>query len=167
MAFTSSGFDYSLSPSLTVTNTAVEQTVFTVPIKGGTLSNYKNLSFVMYCHLTSGLVAPTITVNVKYGTGTLAVISGLAVSVSQTNKPFTLDGILVNQSSTSSQYCFGLVKQSMVTGPLPLSSPNYDAYTNFAIDSTTDQNLSVSVKFGTAVVGTTLVVDYWRVYGNL
>lgn len=166
-SLTASGYSFSLSPALTLTNTAVETTILNIPIKANTLANYKNVALSMYCHLSSGLVAPNITIRIKYGTGVVTVLSGLSVNISQTNRPFTLEGIIANMGATGTQYCYGLAKQSVLTGPLPLSSPNYDAYNIFSVDSTTDQNLTVTAQFSAAIPGTTLVVDYWKVNGEL
>lgn len=162
-ALNASGRTKSLAPAVSVSGTTSETVLLSDTIKGKTLSTYKSVKFKIYCSITSLLTPPSVTVRVKYGANSVSIVNGLSINVSQTNKPFVIEGVLVNRGVTNSQYIYGTVQQHATLGPLALTSPIYQASGTISTDSETDQLFSITSQFGASIGTTTLQIDYWEI----
>lgn len=137
-ALNATGRTKSLAPAISVSGTTAETVLLSDTIKASTLSTYKSIRFKAYCSLTSLLTPPSVTVRVRYGANSVSIVSGLSVNTAQTNRPFVVEGVLVNRGVTNNQYIYGTVMQHATLGPLALTSPIYQSSGIISTDSTVD-----------------------------
>lgn len=165
-SLSASGRVISLAPAITLSNTTTETDLISTVIPANSLSNYKRIKFKIYCSLTSALVTPNLTVRIKFGSNSVTVINGLGVNISQTSKPFTIEGIIVNRGNTMSQYVYGEIKQNASIGPLALTSPTYNANGIIATNTETDQTFSVTGQFSSTSATSSLTIDFWEIIAD-
>jgi hypothetical protein len=135
----------------TVSNSTAETILFTSSIAAGSMNTGGSIRFKLVCELSSGLVNPTITMRVKFGSGVLVAMATATISVSLTNKPFVIEGTITNLSATNAQYAVAEVKQGSA-----LTIMDTIVGASWAIDTTSAQTFQITSQFGTALTGTTL-----------
>lgn len=134
-----------------VSNSTAETVLFTSSIAAGSMNTGGSIRFKLVCELSSGLVNPTITIRVKFGSGVLVAMATASISVSLTNKPFVIEGTITNLSATNAQYAVAEVKQGSA---LTLMDTIVGA--SWAIDTTASQTFQITSQFGSSLTGTTL-----------
>jgi hypothetical protein len=140
-----------------VLNTASETTLFTTTIPAGKMGDTKSLEFCIRCDLTTGALPPSITVRIKLGSATLAIMSGVSLTGSLTGKPFLITGSIDN-TTNATQEVFGVVQQQ-AGNILGLGTTGIDmASAQWTVDTTTAQTLTVTAQFSSASSTTSLTV---------
>lgn len=146
--FSSNGVNIS-----TISNTAAEMVLFQQMIPAGALGTLKRIDYYLNALITTGLVNPSITIRVRLGTSVLAVMNSASLLVSQSNKPFVIEGRIKNTSANTQEVYAKVTKNQ--TGLL--GSNDMEA-ASWAVDTTIDQMFQITAQFGTALTSTTLTV---------
>lgn len=166
-SLTSVGKTRSQSPGITLTNLTTESVILSDTIKANTMSTYKEVAFRVDCALTSLLVTPNVTVRIRFGNQVITLLSNAGITISQNNSPFVIEGTITNKGATNSQLVSAQVTQNNATLGLSLSSPINIVRGTMAVDTTIDNLLTVTVQFGSAITGTSIVVDKWWIKSDL
>lgn len=154
---TARGFASAQNASVALTNTATATTMYSQAISGGNMGTSKEMRFQFICTLTTGAVAPSLTITIQFGSSTLTVASAIALSLSQTGKPFIVEGSIINKDSASAQLVWAKITQYDTSLPMLLSTSSaMRADNTWAEDTTVSKTFSIIAQFGTAIVGTTL-----------
>ncbi len=151
---TNRGCSSTLATNQTVSNTTSETTVFSQVIPAGKMGTSKKLSLDLLSTLTTPAISiPTITVRIKLGSSTLVVVNAIGLAISQTNSPFTIAGVIRNRDASNVQIAYAHITQSASNLPMLLANSSA-VYADWAVDTTVDQTLSVTVQFGGLSAGT-------------
>ena len=143
-----------------VNNTTNEVAIMSQTIKGGALGEKRSIKFLMICQVTTPAIAlPSLTIRIKYGSGSLVIASALSLQVLLTNSPFKVVGEMSNSGASNAQTVWGQITQS---GTVPIGgvSGNSMVTADWAIDSTVDQTFQITAQFGGLSLGTTLTGKY-------
>lgn len=141
----------------TVNNTAVETILFQQTIPARAMGLNKILRFTHLGFLTTpALLVPNITLKIYLGASVVTVVSASTMTASQTAKPFLVEAMIANNSSTAAQIGFARVTETAAT-LLILSAGGVSMNSiNWTLDTTVDQLFKVTVQFSAASTGTTL-----------
>jgi hypothetical protein len=132
-----------------------ETIIFSRVVKAGDMGTNKSIRFKLVGQLSSGLVSPTVTIKIKFGSATLTAVSAAGVTLNlSAAKPFIIEGAITNQGSAGAQYIMTELRQGNTSLPLTVSDPLVGADWN--IDTTVDQTLMATITFGNVLnAGTT------------
>lgn len=166
-SLTSVGKTRSQAPGITLTNLTTETVIMSDTVKANTMSTYKEVAFRVDCAVTSLLVTPNVTVRIRFGSNVITLVSNAGITISQTNSPFVIEGTITNKGATNSQLVSAQITQNNSTLGLSLSSPINIVRGTMSVNTTVDNLLSVTVQFGSAVTGTSIVVDKWWIKSDL
>lgn len=155
-----SGMIVTETTSATVSNSNVETVLFEQVIPAGTLSLSRSIKAEMKCRITSVLLPPAITIRLKFGGSTLAIVNGLAVNLNISAKPFTIEALIANKGVANAQYAYGRITQHMTQGPLSLSSPIYDNDADWTEDTTIDRTFQITAQFASLVSTTSITLKH-------
>lgn len=146
--FSPSGTRISTTPSVTITNSTTETTLFSDIIQANSLVPGKYYPFRIDLALTTPLVnLANVTIRVKYGSQTLTVINGAGLTIGMTSAvPVTITGYIVSRGMNS-QFIPIVVSQGMGSA-IVLSNTNTIARGTMTVDSSVDQNFSITAQFG-------------------
>lgn len=153
---TSRGFAVSEAASSSMTNTTAETSLFSQSIVGGRMGLSKELRFTILCSLTTGVVPPSMTIRVKFGSSTLVVMNALALASSTTSKPFVIEGVIANKNSASAQYIFAKIMQYANAVPILSSTGAAIEDADWTENTATDKTFEVTAQFGGLSATTTL-----------
>lgn len=154
---TNRGFSLSdANIGMSMTNTASEINLFVQNVGGGKLGVNKTLDFESVNRLSTVLINPTLTIRIRFGTSILTVLNAVSlVSSISTNKPFIIKGKIVNTSATT-QYVYAYISQYGVNVPILLNNDSGLADADWTIDTTINQQFSITAQFGSSLTGATL-----------
>lgn len=159
--FSPAGTRISTTPSITLTNSTAETTLFSDVIEANSLVPGKYYPFRIDLALTTPLInLSNLTIRVKYGSGTVAVINGAGLTIGMTSAvPVTVSGYLVSRGMNS-QFLPIVVSQGMGTA-ITLNNTNSIARGTMAVDASSDQNFSITAQFsGVGATASILSVDW-------
>lgn len=149
---TSRGFSVGEYSASTLTNSSSETTLFSQNIVAGRMGTNKELVF--------GLLPPSITVKIKFGSATLTVLNGQSLATSLASaKPFIIEGMVCN-NSVSTQFIYAKISQASNTLPLLLSASSGMDSADWTIDTSSDQTFSITAQFATANNAATLTFKH-------
>lgn len=155
---TSRGFSSTSAITQTVNNSSSEVTVFSQVVPANKMGTSKKLTLSLLGTLTTPAISiPTFTVKIKLGSSVLTIFSGLTLAASQNNTPFVIDGIIRNKDAANAQIVYA--KATQYAANLPMLLANATAvYSDWTVDTTVDQTLSVTIQFGALSAGTTFTL---------
>lgn len=150
-----------------VTSTVVtnpETTIYSRAIEAGKMGTSKEMSFNIFCNLTTGAVAaPTLTLKVKLGTGTLTIMNALSLGLGAASVPFRIEGAVINTSNSAAQYVWARLHTPSSTVPISLSAGAAYMNTDWTVDTSVNQTFSVTAQFGGLIAGTSLATKYIKI----
>ena len=164
--FSPTGTRISFTPSASIVNSTTETTLFSDVITGNSLVQGKYYSFRVDVAITTPLVnLATLTIKVKYGGQTVAVINGagLTIGLSQAT-PLTLTGVLVSRG-TNNQFLPIMVNQAMGNA-ISLTTSNTVARGLLTVNSAIDQSFSITAQFGGVGGANCSLVTDWVLRGD-
>lgn len=154
---TARGFAAAQNTNTSLTNTATNTAMYSQVLKAGSMGVSKEMNFKFICLLTTGAVlAPTLNISVSLGSSSLTVASSLALSLSQSARPFIVEGSIINKDSATAQLAWAKITQFSTTLPILLGSSSSMTAADWTEDTTADKTFTVSAQFGSAIAGTTL-----------
>lgn len=159
--FSPTGTRISSTPSVSIVNSTVETTLFADLIEANSLVPGKYYQFRIDLAISTPLVnLANLTIKVKYGSQTIAIINGAALSIGATTAvPVTITGVLVSRGMNS-QFLPVTVSQGMGS-ILTLGSTNSVARGLMTVDASVDQTFSVTAQFsGTGGNACSLITDW-------
>lgn len=159
--FSPTGTRISYTPAVNIINSTVETTLFSDVIEANSLVPGKYYQFRLDLALsTPALNLANITIRVKYGSQTVAIVNGAALSIGATTAvPVTITGVLVSRG-INSQFLPVTVSQGMGS-ILTLGSTNSVARGLMTVDASVDQNFSVTAQFsGVGGNACSLITDW-------
>ena len=158
---TNRGFSLSDTTGSTLVSsltTNPETDIFSQLIEGGKFGTNKELNFRLLCNLTTGGVSlPTLTFKLKLGSSSLTLLSATALALSQTNKPFIIEGCIAAKDGQSAQRVWGQITQDGNNAPMVLNGGAITlASAAWTEDTSVDKTMSVSAQFAGLSSGATL-----------
>jgi len=134
-------------------------TLYTDSISANNLSLGKYYSFRIDLAATTPLVnVGTITITLKYGTGTLVVANGAVLVGSLNNAPIIITGTIVSRGLNSQYVTMNISQPNGTVINLPLSSSAMRGI--MSVDASVTQNVTVTLQLGGTVTGTTITRDF-------
>jgi len=159
--FSPTGTRMSDPAPVTINGTATLTTLFTDSISGNNLTIGKYYTFRIDLALTTPLInIGTLTLTLKYGTGTLVVASSSALVGSLTNSPVIITGTIVSRG-TNSQYVTMNVSQPQGNA-ISLTPSNSAMQGTMSVDATTTQTVLVTAQLGGTTSGT-IITRNWAI----
>lgn len=141
-----------------------ETIIYSKSIEGGKMGTAKEMTFSINCSLTTGIVAPPLTINVKLGIASLTVAGGIGITTNLgTPAPFRIEGAIINMLATNKQYVWAKILTPTSTVPLILNTAASYVSSKWTIDTTTDQTFAITAKFGSLLLGTSLQTEYVKI----
>lgn len=162
---TPTGSVKTFSPNITLANNTGAETSLLGAIKdtiqANTLVPYRPYRFEMACVLTTpALSLPNLTLRVKVGGNTIAMVSATTVSAGQTNAGIRIRGILLSTGLTTQIALTEIIQPN--GNVIPLTNSNTNFYTALTTDMTVPQALDVTAQWGGLVVlGTASIKSVW------
>ncbi|MCR4307111.1 MAG: hypothetical protein NUV80_00965 [Candidatus Berkelbacteria bacterium] len=147
-----------VTTDVVVSNTAVETTLWSKTVPGGTLGTNNGIHVKLFADVY-GSLSESVTFRIKYGATTMLTITEQAANVGSPN--ITLDFYLLAAGATNAQKMFNLFMMHRSDGDLagsndtPITSSGADTA---AEDSTLDKTLAVTVDFITASASNNITV---------
>jgi hypothetical protein len=136
-----------VATNVTVGNTAVETTVYSVTVPGGTLGDKGKLRLRFYWRAKqdiAGLNSTTITLRFKYGSTTLIALAGINVNSTSLVDQYC-ECELSGDTSTNAQ-----LGRVLAIGNVPGAQIQGISRGTSAVDSTLSQTLTVTLQWSTA-----------------
>lgn len=138
-----------------------ETTIYTRVIPAGVMGTAKEMSFNIFCRVTTGVLTPTLTLRLKLGSGTMVIVSGLGLTASlSTAAPFRIEGAICNYNNSSSQYVWARIHQPTASSPLALNTGSAYMDTEWNVDTKVPQTFSVTAQYGGLIAGASLQTKY-------
>lgn len=137
-----------------------ETTVFTLPVTGGILSTNKAINVQLNVSNVSGTGSATI--NIKYGGTTIGTALVSSVSSQFGTMNFVMNNLLIGNGATNAQkgsYYAVSGGNGFTFSPSPVYDYVKAGNTTSTIDSTTSQNITVTVQFAGSSVNWSATFD--------
>lgn len=148
-------------PNQIVLSSTTETTLIADSIQANNLVLGKYYPFRIELAITTGLLnASTLTIKIKYGSGTVTVMNGITLSSSLTDAPITISGYIVARG-TNAQFVPVVVSQSGASA-LSLTPTNSSVRGTMAVDATVKQAFSITATLG-GVIGSTILKKDWGI----
>lgn len=138
--------------NVTVSNTATETTLYTFSLPGWILSTNRGVRLRLLLSLKKASTAASFSLRFKYGSTTLITTNTNDATTFSTAKKWWVEFLILSSGSTGTQegsVVFNLVPDNTPANSAVESYSNTSVWTS-AIDSTTAQNVAVTVQFGSA-----------------
>lgn len=151
---TNNGFLVKDSDYVQISN-LVESELFAFNLKGGTMSNLKDLQFRIFCNLSVGAgqvnSGASITFTFKFGSYTLPIFTSSQLAPISPKKPFIVNCFIVNLyevNKTNAQTMYASLEQGAVL--FPQLTNNAFSSIDTDLDLKADQRVSVLTKFNSS-----------------
>jgi hypothetical protein len=138
-----------------VANTAVETSVYSYSVAGGTLSTLNILRLVMTGYIDLSASSATLTLRVKYGTVTIS--SGALCTTASTKGGVTVEAIVSANGATNAQRSVVNIQSvadnaTQTDGTSSSSNTKWStAYSTLTEDSTAAKTIQITAQWGSAV----------------
>lgn len=160
MTFSPTGARISASPGASIAGIATETTLFSDNIKSNSLVEGKYYGFRIDLAITTpALNLSNFTFRIKYGTQVFTLAAAVPLLSSLTLSPITIQGYIVSRGPAN-QFITATIAQSSGS-VLNLSFTNSAMRGTMTVDSTLDQDFSITGQIGGTGFGSTIVVIDW------
>jgi len=165
---TPTGSVVSFGPNVTLANNTGTETSLLGAVKdtiqANTLVPYRPYRFELNCILTTpALSLPNLTLRIKMGANTIAMVNATTVSAGQTNAGVRIRGTVLATSLTTQVALTEIIQPN--GNVIPLTNTNAIFYTTLTTDMTVPQALDITAQWGGLIVlGTASIksVSFYR-----
>lgn len=165
LQLTPTGLVKSFAPMTSLTGSS-ENVIMADTVLANTIAKNQNFHFKAICRITTtGINISTLTINIKVGSNTVVLTSGLNIALAQTNKPFVIEGYIVNQGNGNA-YVYAYISQDGTT-PINTVVSYYDKDAVFAINFASNQTFQITSTVAGLGLGNTTLTVMWTKRDNL
>jgi len=152
---TPTGAVVSFAPNVTLANNTGTETSLMGAVKdtiqANTLVPFRPYRFELNCILTTpALSLPTLTLRVKMGSNTIAMVNATTISAGQTNAGVRIRGTIIATSMTTQIALTEIIQPN--GNVIPLTNSNANFYTSLTTDMTVPQTLDITAQWGGLIV---------------
>ncbi len=150
----------SISPGTTITQASPATNFYTEVIPAGTFIPTRWYHLKMAFMLTTPTLGiPGVSATFQFGSQTFNLMSNSSLIGGITNGIFQIDYYMI-ATGTNSQRCYAIISQPNGT-LITLSTATATPVGSFTVDSTVDNNLSVTLQFTGVSLGTSSLNNFW------
>lgn len=157
----------SFAPNITIPNSNSTETsllgVVKDTIRANTLIPFRPYRFEMACIVTTPAVSlPTLSIKVKLGSTTVAMISATSVLGGLTNAGIRIRGIILSTGMSSQIVLTEIIQPN--GGVITVGNSNATFYSETAVNMSSNQTLDITGQWGGVFLGTASIksVYYYR-----